>query len=121
IREGGMWTNRALAIADSGVSAARARVTCNASIFALFSGDLETASAMARESLIIWRALDDAHGIAVALLHLGLVEESRLHWEEAGRFYEEAVAIWRPLEKNHSLAIVLALLGGVAHGQGDSE
>ena len=121
IREGGMWTNRALAIADSGVSAARARVTCNASIFALFSGDLETASAMARESLIIWRALDDAHGIAVALLHLGLVEESRLHWEEAARFYEEAVAIWRPLEKNHSLAIVLALLGGVAHGQGDSE
>ncbi|MGH2562459.1 MAG: tetratricopeptide repeat protein, partial [Thermomicrobiales bacterium] len=119
LSEGRAWFDRALALPASEPGAARARALLGAATLARRQADHDRAVALYQESLDIWRALDDAAGIASALNNLGVIAHDRADYPRATALYEDALAASRQLGDRQLVAATLLNLGIVARRQGE--
>jgi ATP/maltotriose-dependent transcriptional regulator MalT len=119
LREAEMRLDRALGIAGTEQTAFSAQALLMAGDVAFIMGNLEATSTHARESLAIWRTLDNPRGQAHALHILALIEENKLNWQTATELFEATLEMWRRLDDPISVGSTLCLLGGIAYGQGD--
>ncbi|MEP6775865.1 MAG: tetratricopeptide repeat protein, partial [Chloroflexota bacterium] len=83
------------------------------------SGDVENARAMYRESLTLWRQMDDPGNMVLALDNLGIVAQYHEEYEAARHYQDEALAICRTFGHKNSLAHVLANMGSRAVAEGE--
>jgi predicted ATPase/transcriptional regulator with XRE-family HTH domain len=81
-------------------------------------GDKEQARAYYRRGVAAWRALDDAPGLASALVYLGIGEWVAGDDEQATLLTEEALARSRAANLPDSIATSLRNLGLIARSQG---
>src|SRR5207237_169646 len=118
---------------------ARATALCGAGILAWLQGDFATARARLEESVALWRPLDDAPGLTMALTHLGLVfavtgdaAAAETHYGEsleicrqggcpaAGAVLAESLALQRELGDKRGVAWSRLRLGELAQARGDA-
>ena len=83
--------------------------------------DHQEARRLYQESLTLYRALNDRHGIATVLWYLGRIAAHRNNLAEARQFFEESWAIRQSLGDKRGMAMSLEWLGNVALEQGRLE
>ena len=105
--EGRRWLKQALA-RELGLSdAVRAKALQAAANLAWFQGDLVPARSFARESVALWRRLEDQRGLADALTILGVVVGYQGDPALALSLLEESVAIFRQMGDDWGLGLAL--------------
>jgi hypothetical protein len=111
-----------VALAPPGTAVSARALTVAAHVHGTMLGDFRTAIPLAEEALRIWRPLDDAHGLAVALVRRGqialwsgdahlattLLSEARSRFPEPGR-------------PSQARAYITLLLAEAAQAQGDHD
>jgi non-specific serine/threonine protein kinase len=102
-----------------GPTAARARLLARAAELAYRQSDYPATISFARESLAIYRKIEDQQGIASALVKLGNAATETGNYRTASKELEEALAIWRDLDDKHGTARALISLGWAALRSGD--
>lgn len=98
----------------------RAQALDDAASLAFWQNDKAATTALSEAALAMRRELDDKHGIAISLIHLGT--DKRLFEKDyaaARALYEESLAILRELGNELSIAYALCNLGNLALDQGD--
>jgi predicted ATPase/DNA-binding XRE family transcriptional regulator len=83
-------------------------------------GDRDAAESYFRESLAIYRELEDRSGIASVLNNLGLSSVVRGDYPLSLSLFEESLAIERELHSNRGIATALNNMGWVARLRGDN-
>ena len=111
--EGRRWIEQGLATGDAVPPDVRARALDGASYFAYLQGDQDRAVECASESLRIWRAVGDLHGVTRALNELACAVEEQGHYRQASALYDEALEIARELRDSHGAIIMASNLAGV--------
>lgn len=119
LAEGRRWLERALIAARDAPIATRAAALLGAGHLAHRHGDFEQAEPLYRQSLALFRELEDRQGIAGALNGLGLVAWSLGDYGHAGPVFDESLALYRALGESRGIATVLNNLGCVTRSQGD--
>jgi tetratricopeptide (TPR) repeat protein len=82
--------------------------------------DFSAARAYYEESLALFRALGDTHGIAMALFRLGVLASCAREPAVECAYYEESLALFRALGDTWGIARALYRLGAYACWGGDS-
>lgn len=95
-------------------TAARAKLLARSAELAYRQSDYPATSALARESLEIYREVGDRQGMASALIKLGNAYVEVGDYRAATEYLEEALGIWRQLEDKHDIARALISLGWAA-------
>lgn len=95
-------------------TAARAKLLARSAELAYRQSDYPTTSALASESLAIYRDVGDRQGMASALIKLGNACVEVGDYTSATAYLEEALGIWRQLEDKHDIARALISLGWAA-------
>jgi DNA-binding CsgD family transcriptional regulator len=111
VGEGRAWLDRALAAAGTVAPEVRADALVWASYFAFLQDDFAQATALAQESLTLWRSTRDNRGTAFALSLLGNVAAAQYELTTAIPFYEEALALHRAAGDQGDVGGALANLG----------
>ena len=124
ITEGRHFLERALAVgvslADTRIEASvRAKALIVAGHLAIIQSDYERAEPLCKESLALYRELEDQPGIAFSLSLLGSVSWTQGNMVEARMLTEEALAIARQVDAMALAAGSLFILGLVSSSQGD--
>jgi predicted ATPase/Tfp pilus assembly protein PilF/DNA-binding XRE family transcriptional regulator len=121
LNEGRSWLETLLARPDDGVAQpdVRARALCAAGFLAYHQGDLTRAAVCSEESLALFRALGERHGVAGALFNLGGVAYLRNDYAQAAVHYNDCLAIERDLGNRAEVAQALKNLGLIAKDRGD--
>jgi predicted ATPase/class 3 adenylate cyclase len=125
--EGRGWLERALAANSVGAvmdglpcTKVVAKGLSSIGFLAWFQGDYTLAHAWLKESVAIWRNVEDRWGLAFALTWLGQATAS-LHGAAVGRsFAEQGLAYFRELGDEPGMAFVLFILGHQAMELGDN-
>jgi len=123
---GRRWLEALLELADqTAPAAATARPLAEQALalmqvgsLATLQGDNEQARTFYRRSVGVWRALDHAPGLAIALANLGLAEWVAGAAAPATALLEEALARSRAANLPHTVVISLRNLGLIARAQG---
>lgn len=100
------------------MTAGRAKALHGAANLASRQADLEAASALHAESLVVRRFLGDERGTARSLVGLGTVALTQGDLESAQRHHQEAHALYRRLNDLSGLGDVLNNLGNIAEQGG---
>ncbi len=100
-------------------TAIRAEALLGLGTLAFGEGDFAAARAYLKESLAIYRRLEDKQGIADAFNNLGSVVTEQEDHGTARSLYEEGLAIRRELGNYADIACSLHNLGEIARCQGD--
>jgi predicted ATPase/DNA-binding CsgD family transcriptional regulator/Tfp pilus assembly protein PilF len=116
LTEGRGWHERALALGGE-AGAAMARALSTAATLARRQSDYDRATALYRESLAIYRALDDGPSIGSTLNNLGVVALQRGDLAAATELLEDALTTFREQANKPRIAAVLNNLGMVARRQ----
>jgi len=119
LAEGRSWLARLLAASSGTDAAARARAHNWAGILAWKQGDYGPALASLEQSLALYRARGDRHGIGIVLSNQGLVAYERGDYATARTLHEESLAIDRETGDPRGVAISLLHLASLAMLQGD--
>jgi len=120
LSEGREWCTRLLGQPGAEErTPARAKALNAAGTLAIFQADYPAALALNKESLAIWRKLDDRRGVALSLNKLGTVALDQGEYLAAQALYEESLNLRRELEDRHGMATTLNALGSVASYQGN--
>jgi tetratricopeptide (TPR) repeat protein len=119
--EGRRWLEEALATSSAAGSSVRptthrAKALSSAGLLAIRQADVERASALFEEMLLIARELGDRHGVAEALKWLGNLS---LNDEEGLTFQHESLALYRELGDKEGISRVLNNMGARAQLQGE--
>jgi len=110
------------ALAPSGTAARARALTVAAHVRGLMLGENDAAAPLADEGLGIWRALGDAHGLAVALERRGRIAIGTGDYQRATALFSEARARFRELGGASGPRLPIALyLAEVAQAQGDRD
>ncbi|HZO87057.1 MAG TPA: tetratricopeptide repeat protein [Chthonomonadaceae bacterium] len=114
----------ALARAEQGeapdfLMAERAKALHGAGVLAWWQGDYGTANGLLMESLHLYRALEDASGVAYALIGLGRTAQCLGEPERAAALYEEALALLREKRDQPGIALALTNLAAGARERDD--
>ena len=88
---------------------------------AVRQGDLDGAERLYRESLALYRELDDARGSAYLQTNLALLEMARGRYADAEPLLEKCADLARAVGEPFLVAVNLGNLAIVAHARGDSE
>ncbi len=116
------WFSRLLdAIPRDQAKRDRARGLSAVGQLALRQNDFDEAERLFRESLALFRELDDARGSAYVQTNLALLAVARGRYADAEPLLVECVGLARALRDDHLLSIILGNLAVVAHARGDSE
>jgi tetratricopeptide (TPR) repeat protein len=97
----------------------RAKLVDAAGMLARYQGDLEVAQRRLEEGLSLYRALEDTHGIAMSLAHLGGLARLRGDLDAAVPLLEETLALTRQIGDRAYLSSALTNLGEVRMRQGE--
>ena len=97
-----------------GQTAGRAKLLARAAELAYRQSDYPATISFAKESLAIYRKLEDQQGIASALVKLGNAATETGNYRTASKSLEEALAIWRDVDDKHGTARALISLGWAA-------
>jgi DNA-binding CsgD family transcriptional regulator/tetratricopeptide (TPR) repeat protein len=120
--EGRRWLEKGLSLSGSATTYTRARALNGAGWIAMFEGDFEAAHAFLKESLALFRGLEDEEGIASALTNLGFVAAL---WQRGldtvPALLAEATALKPKLRDRRTVAYLLILEGMAAIAHGDLE
>ena len=109
-----------LARADAqGRTLLRAKALNGAGALACSQGDFASAHLLHRESLALFRELDDRQGIAVSLTHLGNAAGYQGDNMAARAWIEEGIPLLRALGDSRGLAYALVRQGQIAFDEGD--
>ncbi len=100
---------------------ARARALCGAGDLAKRQGNYQVAAALLEESVASYRELGEAHGLAEALIHLGLSLAYMQRFSEARSLIEQSIALSRETDDTWLLGFALDSLTRLAWKQGDIE
>jgi len=124
ITEGRHFLERALAVgvplADTRIEASvRAKALIVAGYLAIIQNDYERAEPLCKESLALYRELEDQPGIAFALTLLGSVAWTQGNMVAARMLTEEALTIARQVDSMELAAGSLFILGLVSSSQGE--
>jgi predicted ATPase/DNA-binding CsgD family transcriptional regulator len=124
ITEGRHFLERALALgislANSRIEASvRAKALIVAGHLAIIQSDYERAEPLCKESLALYRELEDQPGVAFSLSLLGSVAWTRGNMVEARALTDEALAIARQVDSMELAAGSLFILGLVSSSQGE--
>jgi predicted ATPase/DNA-binding NarL/FixJ family response regulator len=119
--EGLAWLERALALPVPGRGATRGRTRALrfASVLASFHGAYERARALAEQSLVLARDLEDRPEIANSLGALGIAARAQGDVAGADAAWNAALATHRDLADQDGMAVGLNNLGILAHERGD--
>ena len=99
----------------------RGRVLRALAELALRQGDLDGAERLFRESLALFRELDDARGSAYVQTNLALLEMARGRYADAEPLLQKCVDLARVLGETFLVAVNLGNLAIVAHARGDGD
>ncbi len=121
VREARTYLARLLAVSQGTSRELRARVLHAAASLARYAGDLATAATYADEAILLWRALGDVRGLAIALYTSGHIAHQRSDFSSATVRYEESLTCWRNVGDHAGTARVLQRLGVLAQEQGNRE
>lgn len=123
LSEGRGWLEDLLAVESSNIpgatAAVRAKALTGAGTLAFRQGNYVRATALAEESLTLWRELGDRSSTATMLNNLGIVAAQQGDYARATALFEENLALKRELCDRSSIAAVLNNLGLLAWEQGD--
>ena len=97
LRRTRQWAERALALPSERATPRRAASCLALGESAQFTGDHSTAKEAYGEAIAIYRELEDAFGVSVALVQLGDIALEENELDEARRLAEESAAIRREL------------------------
>ena len=121
LSEGRRWLDRSRHDSPGAPAATRAKALKGAGTLAHYQGDYGQAEALCRESLALYRELDDEHGIADALSALALATRTRGEFAAAETMFEEVLSIFRGLGDKQGVARTLDRLGIAVWFQGDDQ
>src|SRR2546421_4465020 len=118
--EGRYWLKAALGLPRAGAHhVARAKALYAAGYLAWQQNDLSEANLLLRESVALYRVLEDDRGLARSLGMLGALIQGQSNLAEGGSFVEESLALHRKLGSNWELANLLQHLSYIAWWRGD--
>src|SRR6266496_2842500 len=122
VTEAREWFSRLLdAIPRDQAKPGRGRVLRALGQLAVRQGDLDGAERLYRESLALFRELDDARGSVYLQTNLALLEMARGRYADAKPLLENCADLARALGETFLVAVNLGNLAIVAHARGDSE
>ena len=112
--EGRGWIRLALALPGAAApTAARARVLSGEARLAMYSAAVQDGRALASESVAVFRATDDRHGLAFALLHLAISQAMSRDDEGAIANSQEAIERFREVGDEWGVAMATTNWGVV--------
>jgi non-specific serine/threonine protein kinase len=117
--EGRAWLDGLLAESGPVSPSTRAKGVTGAGLLAWYQGDYGRTDTLCREGLVLYRALDDKHGMAESLQTLGMVAWLLGDYQQAAAHHSEALALRKELGDQVGIASSLGSLGVVARYQGD--
>jgi predicted ATPase len=121
VREGRAWVENALARATPHLPAVRARALTAASYTAMVAGDFGRVTSSAEERIQLCRELDDLHGVAEAICHLGLAASASGDFKRASSLYESSRSLAREAGDRWTVQIATINLADLALRAGDPE
>ena len=121
LSEGRAALERALAIEGSVDSSVRAKAMHYLGNLSLDLNEFQTAGGQFKESLALWRRLNDQDGVAYSLNGLGLVAYYTGDYASAAKYFNEVLAIWSRTADTPGIAIVHHNLGLLGAAEGDYE
>ena len=126
LTEGRHWLNAALQLpidreAAQTVWAARAKALAEGARLVVLQNEQERALELANESATIWQRLNDARGLATALLYRGWATHGGGDYESAKYIYQEAMQVLAPDVDPWLYAQLLLHLGASAGFTSDGE
>ena len=124
--EGRYWLKAALDVpleehAEEMALAARAKALSEYARTVVLQNDQVSAKELVEASLAIWKRLNDARGMAAALLHCGWAAHGMGDYELAARAYQEGMELISPEEDTWLYAELLFHLGAAAGFMSDYE
>ena len=119
ISEGRHFLERALEASEGSEASVRAKALNVAGHLAIIQSDYERAEPLCKESLALYRELEDQPGIAFSLFLLGSVSWTQGNMVAARTLTEEALAISRQIDAMALAASSLFILGLVSSSQGE--
>lgn len=119
INEGLVWFSRLLEQAQSPSKLVLARALNGYGFLNWAWSDSPRAKMLLAESLALFRELDNPHGTAWVLNHLGHVAFSQHQIEEAAGLVRESLALFKKLGSDAHVAWCLLNLGDIVRAQGD--
>jgi non-specific serine/threonine protein kinase len=93
LHEGRRWFRQALADAEAGSPALRAKALNKAGVLAYEQGDVAEAQALEEQALAMQRSAGDRWGVVSTLNMLGVLAMDRAQYDEADRWLTEALAL----------------------------
>jgi predicted ATPase len=121
VEEGQRWYRSFLESADTGPTKLRAAALRSFASSAHFAGDIELSEQLCEESLGVYRAIGDDHGIAVILHRLSIISLAHGDLPLARERAEQSLDIHRRLGNDKGACQPIALLGSLALQSGDRE
>ena len=105
------WLQLGLAKGRSISPAVRAKACSASGTMAWLQGQMEQAKALHQESLALYQALGDQHGVAFTLNHLGVVIKDAGDIVEGKRLLQESLALYRSLPLDYLMVYPLNNMG----------
>jgi predicted ATPase/DNA-binding CsgD family transcriptional regulator len=121
LREGLSWLDREALHGVETSAAVRARAMLGAGMLAHYAADDSRAVPWLKESLALYRTIEDRWGMMFALMVLGIVAEDSGDYDEAAPRFTESLEHARVVENPVVIGLTLVHLGVVAWGQGDRD
>ncbi len=119
ISEGRHYLERALVTREGSEAPVEAKALVVAADLAFFQSDYDRTELLSKESLALYRELEDQPGIAFSLSMLGCVAWTKGNMATARTLMEEALAISRQVDSMEHAAYALFVLGLVSSSQGE--
>jgi predicted ATPase/DNA-binding CsgD family transcriptional regulator len=119
ISEGRNFLERALAAREGSEAFVQAKALIAAATLAYIQGDYERAETLCKESLALYRELEDLPGMAHSLHELGLVSSTRGDIATARSLLAESLALARAVDDEQLVSWALLHQGQVESGQGE--
>ena len=119
LSEGRSFLERAVAASEGSEASVRAKALVVAANLAFYQSDYERAEAFSKESLALYRLLEDLPGVALSLSLLGSVAWTKGNMVAARTLTEEALAVARQVDDMERAAYSFFILGLVSSSQGE--
>ncbi len=119
LSEGRSFLERAVAASEGSEASVRAKALVVAANLAFYQSDYERTEAFSKESLALYRLLEDLPGVALSLSLLGSVAWTKGNMVAARTLTEEALAVARQVDDMERAAYSFFILGLVSSSQGE--